>query len=287
MNKRIKISYGLIAFSILGVIIAASEGKIMSGFIGALPFLVLGIYFYLTKGKIKESKKDKSTTNKWSSWDLSLHNNKAQAKKQIKALDLTPYKFDEDNLQAEFISKDTGEIYITSLNSCTCESFKREKVPCKHMYSLAYTLGVFKPKLKKSTNQSEKERMLQDFSTLDRECKYLIAYEHIPTYCWSFLDKEISQKLLDVGFVTTTDDLNVSLPKLTKNDLFNILDNNNISYKKSFSKSQIIELLIMNEDKILNNDLKATLPIPIKLNKDIVPYLGTFRGKYANEYSEH
>lgn len=43
----------------------------------------------------------------------------------------------------------------------------------------------------------------------------------------------------------------------------------------------------MNKDKILNNDLKATLPIPIKLNKDIVPYLGTFRGKYANEYSEH
>lgn len=287
MNKRIKISYGLIAFSILGVIIAASEGKIMSGFIGALPFLVLGIYFYLTKGKIKESKKDKSTTNKWSSWDLSLHNNKSQAKKQIKALDLKPYKFDEDNLQAEFISKDTGEIYITSLNSCTCESFKREKVPCKHMYSLAYTLGVFKPKLKKSTNQSEKERMLQDFSTLDRECKYLIAYEHIPTYSWSFLDKEISQKLLDIGFVITTDDLNVILPKLTKDELYNILDNHNISYKKSFPKSQIIELLIMNKDKVLNDDLKAKLPVPIKLNKDIVPYIGTFRGKYANEYSEH
>ncbi|WP_308749101.1 SWIM zinc finger family protein [uncultured Anaerococcus sp.] len=287
MTKRLKIAYGLFAFSILGVIIGASQGKIISGLIGALPFLLLGIYFYLTKNKIKEIRKDEKILNKWSSWDLNLHNSQSQERKQVRALDLTPYKLDKDNLQAEFVSKDTGEIYITSLNSCTCESFKREKVPCKHMYALAYTLEVFKPKFEKSTDQSEKERALHDFSTLDRECKYLIAYEHIPTYSWSFLDKEISQKLLDIGFVITTDDLNVILPKLTKDELYNILDNHNISYKKSFPKSQIIELLIMNKDKVLNDDLKAKLPLPIKLNEDIVPYLGSFRGKYANEYSKY
>lgn len=287
MTKRLKISYGLIGFSVLGVIVGASEGKIISGFMGTLPFLLLGVYFYLTKNKVVKSKKSKNEPNTWSSWSVNLHNTESQKRKQVRAMDLTPYKLDSKNSKAEFISKDTGEVYDTDLNSCTCGSFKKEKVPCKHMYSLAYALGVYKSKIKKPAIQLEKERVLHDFSKLDRQCKYLIAYEHIPSFSWSFLNKDISQKLLDAGFVVTTDDLQVILPKLTKNDLCKALDKNNIPYKANMTKTQIVDLCILNKDVILDDDFKSILPLPIKLNEDIKPYLGTFRGKYANEYSKY
>ncbi len=31
----------------------------------------------------------------------------------------------------------TGNVYLVSLNKCTCQDFKRRRLPCKHMYYLA------------------------------------------------------------------------------------------------------------------------------------------------------
>ncbi len=49
------------------------------------------------------------------------------------------------NVQANFTSQDTGEVYETTLRSCTCKDFKfnTKGAPCKHMYALALQLGIF------------------------------------------------------------------------------------------------------------------------------------------------
>lgn len=39
----------------------------------------------------------------------------------------------------------TGDMYATTLNGCTCEDFLKRKLPCKHMYYLAITLGAVVP----------------------------------------------------------------------------------------------------------------------------------------------
>jgi len=39
-------------------------------------------------------------------------------------------------------SRNSNNIYTTSLLNCDCEDFKRRNIPCKHMYKLAYELGV-------------------------------------------------------------------------------------------------------------------------------------------------
>lgn len=39
----------------------------------------------------------------------------------------------------------TGNIYHTTLHSCTCTDFQTHKTPCKHMYKLAEELGLLTP----------------------------------------------------------------------------------------------------------------------------------------------
>lgn len=66
-----------------------------------------------------------------------LHEGYDQLQRQQKALDLKMSSVNRD--------KQTGTIkdYAVSLNSCTCVDFRKRHKPCKHIYRLAFELGLF------------------------------------------------------------------------------------------------------------------------------------------------
>ena len=287
MSNNQKIAYGCFVFFAFALISGAAGGKIISGLVGGIPFLLIGIYFFKKNSNFRN--KIKNSPNSWDFWDKEIHSQKRQLRKQQRALYLQPYKTDVDNSRAEFVSMDTGEVYDTSLISCTCESFKKDIKPCKHMYCLSYNLGVFTPDrsvVENAKEFEEKEAFMKEFSRLDRETQRKIAYEHFSSENWSFVSKEESTVLLSTSLLCTTDDLTVVLPKLKKSDLIEILDKYNISYGNNPKKQTLIDTCLGNKD-ILYIELTARLPVPVKLNKEAERYLGSFRGRYANTYAEN
>ena len=290
MNKTQKIAYGCVAFFVLGLVVGAVGGKFASAIVGGLPFLLAGLYFIKKNSDFQ--RKIKTAPNSWNFWNDKIHFQEKQLRKQRRALYLQPYTINPNSSCAEFVSNETGEIYNTSLISCTCESYKRDMKPCKHMYCLAYNLGVFTPDSSAMPNPAEleefeeKTRIIQEFSKLDRETQRKIAYEHFSSDVWSFVKKEDSATLLSNNLLCTTDDLSIALPKLTKGEMSKILDSYNIAYEKNATKPMLMAVCLDNKDVILQ-DLKDVLPVPIKLNKQAEKYLGSLRGKYANMYAEN
>lgn len=285
MSKNRKIAYGCFVLVAFALITGVSNGKIISAVVGGIPFLLIGLYFLKKNSNFRS--KNKFVLNNWESWSSKIHNQEKQLRKQQRALDIRPDKLDADNSVAEFVSTTTGEVYDVTLTSCTCESFKRDNTPCKHMYSLAYSLGVMTPKVTKivkSYEQEEKEIFMLEFSKLDREMKRKIAYGHFSSDVWSFVDKEEGDILLSTGLLYSTDDLSIILPKLTKQDITKVLDNYNIPYEKNAKKQTLIDVCLENKNTVYN-DLKNISPVPVKLDKKAERYLSSFQGKYANQYA--
>lgn len=76
-------------------------------------------------------------------WPEGLHSEEKQRRKIAAAAkaELTPVKVDREDRTGVF-SGESG-IYETTLVSCSCKSFAIERLPCKHMYRLAWELGSF------------------------------------------------------------------------------------------------------------------------------------------------
>src|SRR5262245_48330218 len=67
-----------------------------------------------------------------------------QAARRTRALEsrCTPKSLNRDEATAVFqSSKGTGD-YLTTLKSCGCSDFLSRDLPCKHIYRLAFELGV-------------------------------------------------------------------------------------------------------------------------------------------------
>lgn len=77
-------------------------------------------------------------------WPEEIHDSDKQKKKMESAASakLTPVEpLDRKNGTAVFSGK--SGVYKTALDVCPCGSFIRDRLPCKHMYRLAYELLGF------------------------------------------------------------------------------------------------------------------------------------------------
>lgn len=76
--------------------------------------------------------------------DDSLHIDPNQLKRQISACTkkITPISVDTESNEGTFKGS-SSKPYLTSLETCSCIDFNRRKLPCKHMYRLAFELGLF------------------------------------------------------------------------------------------------------------------------------------------------
>jgi len=85
-------------------------------------------------------------------WDNVDHNSEEQIERIAEAI----------NSNAKIVSFEAvlrepeGNDFKTSLEKCSCPDFKKRKLPCKHMYSLAFFLGILeKPKVEKNLTRKE------------------------------------------------------------------------------------------------------------------------------------
>lgn len=81
----------------------------------------------------------------WAQWD-ECHTSADQLKRQKSSSEkkLTPISVDPS--QGAGIFRGSGKSdYSTTLSDCSCVDFVRRKLPCKHMYRLAYELSLFNP----------------------------------------------------------------------------------------------------------------------------------------------
>ena len=78
----------------------------------------------------------------WEQWN-DKHSNSEQIKRQNSACkkNLTPLEVNQTNCTGTF--KGSNSNYLTTLSDCQCRDFILRKLPCKHMYRLAYELQVF------------------------------------------------------------------------------------------------------------------------------------------------
>lgn len=84
-----------------------------------------------------------NANNIWTAaWVANVHITTDQQKRieNGKAASCTPSVLDKNNCCATFHGRHGN--YNTQLNSCTCTDFTRRSLPCKHMYRLAFELGL-------------------------------------------------------------------------------------------------------------------------------------------------
>lgn len=78
----------------------------------------------------------------WDIWDSSIHEADGQFERAERGgvnKDIYILCYDSKYKLAKIQGK-TG-IYLTSCNRCSCPDFRKRRLPCKHMYMLAYELG--------------------------------------------------------------------------------------------------------------------------------------------------
>lgn len=75
-------------------------------------------------------------------WEPNIHETEDQQKRidSSKSASCTPDSLDKNNYCAKFHGRRGN--YETHLYSCTCTDFSRRSLPCKHIYRLAFELGL-------------------------------------------------------------------------------------------------------------------------------------------------
>lgn len=102
-------------------------------------------------------------------WDSSIHNDFEQVKRIESAKKLTK-KIVEINREENWIriQGSAGEPYTSTLEECNCMDFIHTKLPCKHIYCLAFELGKMDglPAYKKSGRNFDAEKEIEKYKTL-------------------------------------------------------------------------------------------------------------------------
>lgn len=81
----------------------------------------------------------------WEKWELE-HDKPSQRQRWERALkDCSLVKMLDAEQGVALVKGRRGGEYVASLLNCSCSDFQKRMRPCKHMYLLAYNLGVFDP----------------------------------------------------------------------------------------------------------------------------------------------
>lgn len=74
-------------------------------------------------------------------WDAEIHNDYDQVRRIAYLKNIKPENIVINHASQTARVNGTGGIYDVTLNDCTCYDFYERRLPCKHMYRLAYELG--------------------------------------------------------------------------------------------------------------------------------------------------
>lgn len=170
-----------------------------------------------------------------------------------KSAKLTPVEIDTTDFFGYF--QGSHGRYQTFLDYCPCGDFRRSKLPCKHIYRLAIELELMDVETKNDKslipvpqnerlNLDETINLIETLSA-DAQHELLVIASHVRTthpLTAAKSNNDNITELLAAGIITEPD-TKLRTPTFgTKDQVMDLLDNENITYKKSQKKSELIEL---------------------------------------------
>ncbi len=149
-------------------------------------------------------------------------------------------------------SRNSNNIYTTSLLNCDCEDFKRRNLPCKHMYKLAYELNVIDENWDLSGLSSELKDLLDSLSPTAIRTLIHLMDNYRNTYKFQ-VSKRTASPLVKSGFLIEDNSYELLLDKnYNKDELLAFLSSSpSCTVSTKDKKSQIIRYIIDNEPRLL------------------------------------
>lgn len=208
--------------------------------------------------------KDERIPKAWSHWPEKVHNEDHQLNLQLEALyEPVPIIIDPENQTGAFFEMTTG-IIETTLLSCSCREFKKQALPCKHMYRLYYDLShqeKIDPRV-----VDVNPRILEMFRALDADCQNdficrirFMRPDGRDCVCNDCISKEIAIGLLSESAVR---DYTPFLSKMTKDEIILALAKKGIhGFGTSWSKVKLIAWVIENHSDFLKRHFKNVVHI--------------------------
>ena len=194
---------------------------------------------------------------KWEeTWKPEIHTTDYSLKriKSAQSTKLTPIKIDTTDFYGYF--QGSHGKYETWLDYCPCGDFHRSKLPCKHIYRLAIELKLLDKKAENNqhavlTPKAERIDLNETIDIVEKlsetaQHKLLLISGKIrsvtPTYQISSC-AEITE-LLNSGLIIDADPSMHTICIRKKDELMELLDNENIQYDKKSKKSVLEEICI-------------------------------------------
>lgn len=203
-------------------------------------------------------------TLSWNQWN-NIHTDPQQVKRQNSACkkELTPHQVNEGECNATF--KGSNGNYLTTLSNCKCRDFTLRKLPCKHMYRLAYELHLFElPDAVFSDNTlrlNKKEAMQLILSTLTPD-----EQKEFASFCYrcgnnnaaeALFLPETADKLLSAELAIEVTDVKKLLRNLTIANVRKFLPVGTKNPRTKVETIEIVAPLVTKDDIVFPKEKKC------------------------------
>lgn len=206
----------------------------------------------------------KANSETFGDWPSEIHATQKQQDKISKSLlkDTTPAKIDKKSQTGVFVGR-TGSEYKTSLNSCTCVSFIRDQVPCKHIYRLAMELGLYSGDFRSGVPKTayKKWSIPETIALYDRltdtSKEYFLNNAYLFQGDGTIFDTSKYPDLISSGLIVPVPENSDLISRCVsfacnrrKADIQSLLDYMSVSYDPSLSKAELSALVSINHEKL-------------------------------------
>ncbi len=216
-TKRFVASLFFIIFFVCSIPSAIRSGSFFE-FVGCLLFIIALCFLSF----IPEFIYSKSSSGElWSKWSEchSTQNQKNRINRALISNELVPIKIDITARCGKFASQTSKDRYRTTLCSCTCPDFKKQKLPCKHMYYLANQCNLHVSDIESITpfsaslnNNAACQESIQyvpfndnmNYMMFDGEGVYGPTKRKRQIHIESFSEQEALEELVSAGYIQDT-----------------------------------------------------------------------------------
>ena len=187
-----------------------------------------------------------------------------------------------NNFGIAFIKGTSGNIYKTSLHSCTCKDFENNKKPCKHILKFALYTGALDTEDQLFGIPEDIEQRLQSLTKKARRV--------FMNYCNGDSSEHIVTRSIDIDKLLKAGLLIESVnPELIINKMYSFETLKSILRASSFSdlcvkctrKADLIQRIINADDACLN--MFITSYAIVQIDPELLPYVNSIYDKYSQE----
>ena len=229
--------------------------------------------------------------NQWNWLELINDSDNNKRFQTAKRAECTPLSISKEN-QSGFFSGSHGQ-YNTSLETCECIDFIRRKLPCKHMYRLAFELGVIYESFENDSTQIKHKpegldladcvAIIENISDNAQKISHGILLDVIYHNTYSVVNLADAKELLEHNIIVKIYDPLILIKGYSKSQITEILKRNSVPFKGNASSAQlaIICTQLSNFDELFNEKIVVDfIPEFKKSERKLYTYL---RRKFCTE----